>query len=67
MNLEQLRTNLRMICKQIGASFTLDEAEGEIRACIVCGTTWWHLVQSESADSWLWEQQLYELQHHLLN
>ena len=30
MNVEQLRTNLRMICKQIGASFTLDEAEGEI-------------------------------------
>jgi hypothetical protein len=67
MNVEQLRTDLHRTCKQIGASFTLEEAEGEIRACIVCGTTWWHLIQPESADGWLWNQQLCELQHHLLN
>ena len=67
MTIEQLKNHLNATCHRIGASFTLDEAEGEIRACIVCGTTWWHLVQAESADSRLWEQQLYELQHHLLN
>lgn len=67
MNIEQLRNNLRMICKQIGASFTLDEAEGELRACIIHGSTWWNLVQSVSDDGWLWEQQLNDLQHRLLH
>ena len=56
-----------MICKQIGASFTLDEAEGEFRACIIHGSTWWNLVQSVSDDGWLWEQQLNDLQHRLLH
>lgn len=67
MNIEQLRAELHTTCRRIGASFTLDAAEGEIRACITCDATWWHLVQPESADSWLWEQQLDALQHHLLN
>jgi hypothetical protein len=67
MNTEQLRQHLHNACSSIGASFTLDEAEGEFRACITRGSTWWNLVQPVNCDSWLWELQLSELQHHLLN
>ena len=66
MTIEQLKNHLNATCHLIGASFTLDEAEGEFRACIIHGSTWWNLVQSVSDDGWLWEQQLNDLQHRLL-
>jgi hypothetical protein len=67
MTVEQIRAHLHTTCRLIGASFTLDEAEGEVHACIIRGSTWWNLVQPACCDNWLWEQQLNELQRKLLN
>lgn len=67
MNVELLRQNLYQVCQQIGASFTLEEAEGEIRACIVHGNRWLNLVESPHAEPVLWERQLNEWRCHLVN
>ncbi|MGL4754279.1 MAG: hypothetical protein ACRCXB_18050 [Aeromonadaceae bacterium] len=67
MNIELLRQHLHQVCHQIGASFTLEEAEGEIRACIVHGNSWLNLVEYSQAEPALWEHQLNEWRGHLIN
>ncbi|MGL4752689.1 MAG: hypothetical protein ACRCXB_09790 [Aeromonadaceae bacterium] len=61
MNTHYAREQLAETCRQIGADFTYDEAEGEARACIMLGLHWWSLVASTDGDDQLWYCQLQQL------
>ncbi len=58
MNTHYAQQQLSETCRAIGAIFTLDEAEGEVRACIIKGQHWWSLIQGLDADDSIWHAQL---------
>ena len=58
MDFELANRQLQATCGALGASFVLDEAEGEYRATVVCGSRWWNLIMPQHADEANWQQQL---------
>ena len=67
MNVFYAQQQLSETCRAIGAIFTLDEAEGEVRACIVKGHRWWNLIQTPDMDEGLWYSQLQQLRQLSIN
>lgn len=63
MDFELANRQLQATCRDLGASFVLDEAEGEYRATVVCGPRWWNLIVPQQADEASWQQQLGLLRH----
>ncbi|MCD8547499.1 MAG: hypothetical protein LRY38_03405 [Aeromonadaceae bacterium] len=58
MDFELANCQLQATCSDLGASFVLDQAEGEYRATVVCGPRWWTLIMPQQADEARWQQQL---------
>lgn len=61
MNTAYARAQLQQTCQQLGALYTWDEAEGEIRACIQYDQHWWQLIQDCDEDDSLWYLKLQQL------
>lgn len=65
MDMTNARQQVVETCQQIGAAFTLEEAEGELRAFIIKDSHhWWSLIEPCDSDGHLWRAQLCALRQH---